>query len=158
MFLISPVSCFVVFTTVIKFSFHNGLFEHCKEVLGITLKHTHTHAHTHTHTHTKEQKELLCNKHNVSFSNFCNQFAARWLARQSEAKMLFFLSYIANHLPLIEEGEWWPHACLFLPCQAGNCDPDYSGNQLHWMSSYIQSEMLRLVGSTCSRLMDCSRY
>ena len=32
--------------------------------------------------------------------------------------MLFFWSSIVNHSPWIEEGEWWPRACLFLPCQA----------------------------------------
>ena len=32
--------------------------------------------------------------------------------------MLFFLSSTANHSPWIEEGEWWPRVCLFLPCQA----------------------------------------
>ena len=34
--------------------------------------------------------------------------------------MLFFWSSIANHSPWIEGGEWWPHACLFLPRQACN--------------------------------------
>ena len=32
--------------------------------------------------------------------------------------MLFFWSSIANHSLWIEEGEWWPRTCLFLPRQA----------------------------------------
>ena len=40
-FLISPVCCFVMFTPIIKFKFHNGRFEHCKEVLGIWDKDWH---------------------------------------------------------------------------------------------------------------------
>ena len=37
-----------------------------------------------------------------------------------------------------------------------NCTPDYSGNQVQWISSYIRSEILRLLGSRCSRLTECS--
>ena len=33
----------------------------------------------------------------------------------------------------------------------------FSVNQVQWMSSYIQSEMLRLLGTRYSRLMECSR-
>ena len=53
---------------------------------------------------------------------------------------------------------WLAYKTSQLEEEEENRTPGYSGNQVHWMSSYIQSEMLRLLGSICSSLMECSRY
>ena len=125
------ICCFVVFIPVIKFNFHNGWFEHRKEVLGIWDKDWHlTKRLFHSvidksnwdTTHTHKNRNIFCIINNVLFQAFATSLLLDSWQDRVKLKMLFFWWFIVIHSPWIEGGEWWPRACLFLPRQAWNVE------------------------------------
>ena len=70
--------------------------------------------------------------------------------------MLFFWSFIANHSPWIEEGEWWPHTCLFLPRQAWTCITLCHSNKLNllFVTSNLTYLLLNILPATNKPLLE----